>query len=66
MKEEKDFDCVQMKSAIQQELLREERELGKEEARRRQWDLVINDPVLGPFVRNRLPEKGQGQEKQAS
>ena len=60
----KDFDCVEMKWAIQQELLREEQELGKEESRRRQWELVMSDSVLGPFVRAKLGDHGE--EKLAS
>lgn len=50
MKPIKDFDCVQMKWDIQQKLLEEERQLGKEEARRRQDERVRNDPILGPFL----------------
>ena len=55
-----------MKWAIQQELLREEQELGKEESRRRQWESVMSDPVLGRFVRAKLVEPDQSQEKLAS
>jgi hypothetical protein len=51
MKPIKDFDCVQMKWDIQQKLLEEERQLGKEEARRRQDERVRNNPILGPFLR---------------
>jgi hypothetical protein len=51
MKPIKDFDCVQMKWDIQQELLEEEQQLGKEEARRRRDERVRNDPILGPFLR---------------
>jgi hypothetical protein len=50
MKPIKGFDCVQMKWDIQQKLLEEERQLGKEEARRRQDERVRNDPILGPFL----------------
>jgi len=35
---------------IQQKLLEDERQLGKEEARRRQDERVRNDPILGPFL----------------
>ena len=55
MKPIKDFDCVQMKWDIQQKLLEEERELGQEEAHRRQDERVRNNPILGPFLR-RLEE----------
>jgi hypothetical protein len=41
---------------IQQKLREEERQLGKEEARRRQDERVRNDPILGPFLR-RLEER---------
>ena len=54
MKQPKDFDCVQMKWDIQQELLREIDELGEEEARRRQRERVVNNPILGPFLRPKL------------
>ena len=50
MKPRKDFDCVQMKWDIQQKLLEEERQFGREEARRRQDERVRNDPILGPFL----------------
>jgi len=52
----KDFDCVRMKWDIQQRLLEEERQLGKEEARRLQDERVRNDPVLGLFLL-RMEEK---------
>jgi len=51
MKPIKGFDCVQMKWDIQQKLMEEEREFGKEEARRRQDERVRNDPILGPFLK---------------
>ena len=47
---------MQMKWDIQQKLLEEERNLGKEEARRRQDERVRNNPTLGPFLR-RLEER---------
>jgi hypothetical protein len=50
MKLNKDFDCVQMKWDIQQKLLEEERELGRDEARRRREERLRNDPILGPFL----------------
>ena len=55
MKPIKDFDCVQMKWEIQQQLLEEERQLGYEEARRQRNERVRNNPILGPFLR-RLEE----------
>ena len=50
MRKPKEFDCVEMKWRIQQLLLREEEELGREEARRRQWRRVAEDPILGPYL----------------
>jgi hypothetical protein len=49
--EPKKFDCVQMKWDIQQQLLHETEKFGEEEARRRQWERVVTDPILGPFLR---------------
>jgi hypothetical protein len=60
---QKDFDCVQMKWDIQQKLLEEERQLGREEARRRQDERVRNNPILGPFLR-RLEQREQREGKQ--
>ncbi len=48
----KDFDCVEMKNRIQEELLREVQLLSEEEAQKRQWQRVLDDPILGPFVRD--------------
>jgi len=42
----KDFDCVEMKHAIQQRLLQEFRQLSPEEQRRRTEELIQRDPVL--------------------
>ena len=56
MREKKDFDCVEMKWKIQQDLLREEQELGREEAKKRRQQRALNDPILGPFLR-KLPDK---------
>lgn len=51
MRKKKTFDCVQMKWEIQERHRREVETLGKEEAERRRWQRVLDDPVLGPFVR---------------
>lgn len=56
MRKKKDFDCVEMKWKIQQDLLREEQELGREEAKKRRKQRVLNDPILGPFLA-KLPNK---------
>lgn len=47
----KDFDCVQMKWDIQQKMREEDELFGKEEARRRRWQRVLNNPILGPVAR---------------
>ena len=59
MKKKKDFDCVEMKWKIQQDLLREEQELGREEAKKRRRRRVLDDPILGPFL-TMLVAKGRG------
>jgi hypothetical protein len=51
MKQDKPFDCVQMKWEIQERHRREASELGEEEAAKRRWQRVLDDPVLGAFVR---------------
>jgi len=56
VKETKTFDCVEMKRRIQEELQAEVATLGEQEARRRQWQSVLDDPLLGPLVRNKRPE----------
>ena len=50
MKQDKRFDCVQMKTEIQERLLREIAELGEEEAARRRRDRLVHDPVLGVIL----------------
>lgn len=51
MKRDREFDCVRMKWEIQQRHRREAEELGEEEAEKRRWQRVLEDPVLGAFVR---------------
>jgi hypothetical protein len=51
MKTKKDFDCVAMKWDIQQKLLQEEAQWGKEEAARRRRERLLRDPILGSLVR---------------
>jgi len=58
VRKKKDFDCVEMKWKIQQNLLREEQELGREEAKRRRSQRVLSDPILGPYLA-KLSNKGQ-------
>jgi hypothetical protein len=57
MKAEKTFDCVAMKTEIQERLLREVVEIGEEEARKRRAERLSRDPILGGFLRtkNALP-----------
>jgi hypothetical protein len=47
LKQDKQFDCVRMKTEIQERLLREIAELGEEEAARRRRDRLAHDPFLG-------------------
>ena len=66
MKKKKDFDCVEMKWKIQQELLREERELGREEAHKRRRQRVLDDPILGPFLANLTTNSRSGRPERVS
>ena len=50
MKNHKEFDCVQMKWDIQQQLLNESRGMSQEEVRRTQQQRIAADPLLGPFL----------------
>ena len=59
MKPAKDFDCVEMKRRIQEENQREVEVLGREEAERRQWQRVLDDPILGPLVKSN-PQRPAG------
>jgi len=54
VKQAKEFDCVEMKAEIQEQLLREVAELGEEEAQRRRADRLSRDPILGSFLRTIL------------
>ncbi len=51
MKHNKAFDCVDMKTEIQERLLREVAEVGEEEARQRRVERLSRDPILSRFVR---------------
>lgn len=59
----KDFDCVEMKRQIQAEHSREAEELGEEEAKRRQWQRVLDDPVLGKIAWKLWPELSRANQK---
>ena len=50
MRKKKDFDCVEMKREIQARLQAERARLGEDEARRRQRQRVLEDPLLGPLA----------------
>jgi hypothetical protein len=50
LKQGKEFDCVQMKTEIQERLLCEIAELGEEEAARRRCDRLVRDPILGALL----------------
>jgi hypothetical protein len=54
MKPGKTFDCVEMKTGIQERLLREVAELGEEEAWRRRAERLSRDPILGGFLRTKM------------
>jgi hypothetical protein len=53
MKPEKEFDCVEMKVEIQEQLFREVAEFGEEEAQRRRAERLLQDPILGSFLRTK-------------
>jgi hypothetical protein len=54
MKPAKEFDCVEMKTEIQERLLREVAELGEEEAQNRRAERLARDPILGNFLRTKV------------
>jgi hypothetical protein len=54
MTPEKDFDCVEMKTEIQERLLREVVEFGEAEAERRRAERLSRDPILGNFLRTKM------------
>ena len=63
MKQDKEFDCVQMKAEIQDRLLREIAELGEEEALRRRRDRLVHDPILGAFLKRKTANSGPHTER---
>lgn len=67
MKPGKEFDCVEMKAAIQERLLREVAELGEEEAQKRRAERLSRDPILGSFLRTKLAtDRGSGKHTPAA
>jgi hypothetical protein len=61
----KTFDCVEMKLEIQTRHQREDEVLGKAEAERVRWQRVLNDPVLGAFVRAHPAQRSTKNEKES-
>jgi hypothetical protein len=47
----KGFDSVEMKSEIQRQIREEYEGIPEEEAHRLEWEKILADPVLGPFVK---------------
>lgn len=59
----KAFDCVEMKWEIQRRHQREVEQLGREEADKRRWQRILDDPVLGAFVRTHpVGSRGEARE----
>lgn len=57
MTRKKKFDSVEMKWRIQQEIREEYAGVPSEEARRIEWERILADPILGPFVKKVRPTK---------
>ncbi len=51
MKKNKKFDCVRMKWDIQQKIQKEYAGLSDQEAHRIQMEKVMQNPILGPFLK---------------
>jgi hypothetical protein len=62
MKPAKELDCVQMKTDIQQQLLREVAELEEEEAEKRRAERLSRDPTLGAFLRTKRADETRSTE----
>lgn len=63
MTQKKNFDCLRMKRDAQRKLLLESSEFGEHEARRRQLERLMKDPILGPLAaRMRLALKKNGRQ----
>jgi hypothetical protein len=63
LKQDKKFDCVQMKTEIQERLLREIAELGEEEAARLRRERLVHDPILGAFLERKTARSGPHAER---
>ena len=57
MKAGKEFDRVEMKAKIQERLLREAAELGEEAAQKQRAERLSRDPILGGFLRAKMPNR---------
>ena len=66
MKLEKECDCVQMKTEMQERLLREVAEFGEDEAQRRRAERLARDPILGAFLRKMMAGKGSSEQTPAA
>jgi len=55
----KAFDCVEMKNAIQRQLVEEEETVARDELDQRRRHRIETDPVLGPWLQEQL----QGQRR---
>ena len=63
MKQVKEFDCIQMKTEIQERLLREVAELGEDKAARLRRERLAHDPILGPFLDRKTASSGSYTER---
>ncbi len=63
MSKPKEFDCVEMKWEAQRKLAEKYAGLSDEEARRRQWQEILADPVLGPFVSELLDRQKRAEQQ---
>jgi hypothetical protein len=63
LKQDKKFDCVQMKTEIQERLLREIADLGEEEAARRRHERLVHDPILHAFLDREAASSGPHTER---
>jgi len=63
LKQDKEFDCVQMKTEIQERLLREIVELGEEAAAQLRHERLVHDPILGAFLDRKTATLGSHTER---
>ena len=65
MKKRKKFDCVKMKWDIQKQIKKEFSGVPDARAREIQIQQVMKDPILGPFCRELMEQKGSVRSKVA-